>query len=111
VRASDVIFTQTPGSKPVLEHSWLKPHATIIASGSDQPTKNEIPPEVKRGNEGGREGEREGGRKGGAEAWEGKEAERNGGRKERRGGREEGLEEGREGGNDAGEINHPRPRG
>ncbi|TFJ80193.1 hypothetical protein NSK_008479 [Nannochloropsis salina CCMP1776] len=46
VRASDVIFTQTPGSKPVLEHSWLKPHATIIASGSDQPTKNEIPPEV-----------------------------------------------------------------
>ena len=46
VRASDVLFTQTPGSKPVLELSWLKPHATIIASGSDQPTKNEIPPEV-----------------------------------------------------------------
>jgi len=33
VRKGDVIFTQTPGSKPVLELSWLKPHATIIASG------------------------------------------------------------------------------
>jgi ornithine cyclodeaminase/alanine dehydrogenase-like protein (mu-crystallin family) len=25
---------------------WLKPHATIICSGSDQPTKNEIPPAI-----------------------------------------------------------------
>lgn len=33
VRNSDVIFTQTPGSKPVLELGWLRPHATIIASG------------------------------------------------------------------------------
>ena len=41
---SDVIFTQTPGSEPVLEASWLKESgATIIASGSDQPTKQEIP--------------------------------------------------------------------
>lgn len=46
VRAADVIFTQTPASKTVLELDWLKPHATIIASGSDQPTKNEIPVEV-----------------------------------------------------------------
>jgi ornithine cyclodeaminase/alanine dehydrogenase-like protein (mu-crystallin family) len=46
VRAADVIFTQTPASKQVLQHSWLKPHATIIASGSDQPTKNELPSEV-----------------------------------------------------------------
>jgi ornithine cyclodeaminase/alanine dehydrogenase-like protein (mu-crystallin family) len=44
--ASDVIYTQTPGSSPVLEMGWLKPHATIIASGSDQPTKNEIPADV-----------------------------------------------------------------
>lgn len=48
VKASDVLFTQTPGAEPVLELSWLKPHATIIASGSDQPTKNEIPPEVQK---------------------------------------------------------------
>ena len=38
-RSADVIFTQTPGNKQVLEYGWLKPHATIIASGSDQPTK------------------------------------------------------------------------
>ncbi|CAM9106420.1 unnamed protein product, partial [Hapterophycus canaliculatus] len=46
VRQSDVVFTQTPGSETVLEMDWLRPHATIIASGSDQPTKNEIPAEV-----------------------------------------------------------------
>ena len=46
VRGGDVIFTQTPAAKTVLELSWLKPHATIIASGSDQPTKNEIPSDV-----------------------------------------------------------------
>ncbi|KAJ8609339.1 hypothetical protein CTAYLR_009287 [Chrysophaeum taylorii] len=45
-RRSDVIFTQTPGSDPVLELRWLRPHATIIASGSDQPTKQEIPVDV-----------------------------------------------------------------
>ncbi len=44
--SSDVIFTQTPGSTTVLERGWLRPHATIIASGSDQPTKAEIPVDV-----------------------------------------------------------------
>jgi ornithine cyclodeaminase/alanine dehydrogenase-like protein (mu-crystallin family) len=44
---SDVIFTQTPGSSTVLELNWLKESGvTIIASGSDQPTKQEIPTEV-----------------------------------------------------------------
>jgi ornithine cyclodeaminase/alanine dehydrogenase-like protein (mu-crystallin family) len=46
VRNADVVFTQTPGGEWVLEEQWLRPHATIIASGSDQPTKNEIPPEI-----------------------------------------------------------------
>jgi ornithine cyclodeaminase/alanine dehydrogenase-like protein (mu-crystallin family) len=46
VRAGDVIFTQTPASQTVLVYDWLKPNATIIASGSDQPTKNEIPVDV-----------------------------------------------------------------
>ena len=46
VRNADVIFTQTPAAKTVLELEWLRPHATIIASGSDQPTKNEIPSNV-----------------------------------------------------------------
>jgi len=44
---SDVIFTQTPGSSTVLEKDWLKDTGvTIIASGSDQPTKQEIPVDV-----------------------------------------------------------------
>jgi ornithine cyclodeaminase/alanine dehydrogenase-like protein (mu-crystallin family) len=45
-RKSDVIFTQTPASAHVLQLSWLKEKVTIIASGSDQPTKNEIPSDV-----------------------------------------------------------------
>jgi len=44
---SDVIYTQTPGSSTVLEKDWLNPNGvTIIASGSDQPTKQEIPNDV-----------------------------------------------------------------
>lgn len=44
---SDVLFTQTPGSSTVLEKEWLKDSGvTIIASGSDQPTKQEIPNDV-----------------------------------------------------------------
>lgn len=46
VRSGDVVFTQTVGSSVVLEGGWLRPHATIIASGSDQPTKQEIPVDV-----------------------------------------------------------------
>ena len=46
VRNGDVIFTQTPATHQVLKLDWLRPHATIIASGSDQATKNELPPDV-----------------------------------------------------------------
>jgi ornithine cyclodeaminase/alanine dehydrogenase-like protein (mu-crystallin family) len=42
----NVIYTQTPGSETVLELGWLCPGTTIIASGSDQPTKQEIPNDV-----------------------------------------------------------------
>lgn len=46
-KVSDIIFTQTPGSTTVLEKDWLKESGvTIIASGSDQPTKQEIPNDV-----------------------------------------------------------------
>jgi len=46
-KKSDIIFTQTPGSETVLEKDWLNPKGvTIIASGSDQPTKQEIPVDV-----------------------------------------------------------------
>ena len=44
--SSDVIYTQTPGGTTCVESGWLKPHATIICSGSDQPTKQEIPTDV-----------------------------------------------------------------
>ena len=43
---SNVIFTQTTGANTVLELDWLQPATTIIASGSDQPTKQEIPNDV-----------------------------------------------------------------
>jgi ornithine cyclodeaminase/alanine dehydrogenase-like protein (mu-crystallin family) len=43
---SNVIYTQTPGSATVLELDWLQPGTSIIASGSDQPTKQEIPNDV-----------------------------------------------------------------
>jgi ornithine cyclodeaminase/alanine dehydrogenase-like protein (mu-crystallin family) len=42
----NVIFTQTPGSATVLQLDWLKKGTTIIASGSDQATKQEIPNDV-----------------------------------------------------------------
>lgn len=43
---SNAIFTQTTGAETVVELDWLKPGTTIIASGSDQPTKQEIPNDV-----------------------------------------------------------------
>ena len=43
---ADVIVTTTPGTEQCLQKAWLKPHVTIVALGSDQPTKNELPPEV-----------------------------------------------------------------
>jgi ornithine cyclodeaminase/alanine dehydrogenase-like protein (mu-crystallin family) len=45
-RQCNVIYTQTPGSETVLKLEWLCPGTTIIASGSDQPTKQEIPNDV-----------------------------------------------------------------
>lgn len=46
IRHADVIFTQTTGHAVVLDAAWLKPKVTIIASGSDQDTKNELPVDV-----------------------------------------------------------------
>lgn len=43
---SNVIFTQTTGSNHVLKLEHLQPGTTIIASGSDQPTKQELPNDV-----------------------------------------------------------------
>ncbi|KAL3943811.1 MAG: hypothetical protein SGBAC_002104 [Bacillariaceae sp.] len=43
---SNVIYTQTTGSETVVELDWIQKGTTIIASGSDQPTKQEIPSNV-----------------------------------------------------------------
>lgn len=43
---SNVIYTQTTGSDTVVELDWIQKGTTIIASGSDQPTKQEIPSDV-----------------------------------------------------------------
>ena len=43
---ADCIMTSTPGKSTVLELGWLRPHCTIVATGSDQPTKQEIPVDV-----------------------------------------------------------------
>lgn len=43
---SNVIFTQTTGSNHVLKLEHLRKGTTIIASGSDQPTKQELPNNV-----------------------------------------------------------------
>lgn len=43
VRNAEVVFTQTPSTSPVFEASWLKPNATVIASGSDHHLKNQLP--------------------------------------------------------------------
>lgn len=50
-RESNIIFTQNPGSLEVLKKEWLlgkgeNSHSsgvTIISSGTDQPTKQELP--------------------------------------------------------------------
>lgn len=42
----NVIFTQTTGSDHVLQREHLRKGTTIIASGSDQPTKQELPNDV-----------------------------------------------------------------
>lgn len=39
---ANVIFTQTTGAETVVKKDWIKPGTTIIASGSDQPTKQEM---------------------------------------------------------------------
>lgn len=46
VRGADLVLTVTPSRRPLVEASWLEPHATIIAVGSDGPDKQELHPQV-----------------------------------------------------------------
>jgi ectoine utilization protein EutC len=39
---SDVIVTTTPATQPVLRGAWLRPGQTVVAMGSDAPSKREL---------------------------------------------------------------------
>src|SRR3546814_48403 len=41
---SDIVVTTTPATAPLIEAQHLRPGMTVIAMGSDAPTKNEVAP-------------------------------------------------------------------
>lgn len=46
VRGADVVVTITTSSIPVIDGSWVEPHAMVVAAGSNFRNKAEIPPEL-----------------------------------------------------------------
>jgi ornithine cyclodeaminase len=46
VRDADIVVTTTPASTPLVEAEWLSPGTHVTAVGSDEPTKQELAPEV-----------------------------------------------------------------
>ena len=46
VRDADVVITTTPASTPLVQAEWLSPGVHVTAVGSDEPTKQELAPEV-----------------------------------------------------------------
>jgi len=46
VRGAQVVVTMTNSGQPVLEAGWVSPGALVIAAGSNQPTRNELPPDL-----------------------------------------------------------------
>jgi len=46
VRGAQVVVTMTNSGQPVLEAGWVSPGALVIAAGSNQPARNELPPEL-----------------------------------------------------------------
>lgn len=46
VEGADLVVTVTPARQPILEASWLAPHATVVAVGSDGPEKQELAVDV-----------------------------------------------------------------
>lgn len=46
VRDADVVITTTPSSTPLVQAEWLSPGVHVTAVGSDEPTKQELAPEV-----------------------------------------------------------------
>lgn len=46
VRGADVIVTATSSREPVLESEWVQPGALILAMGSNQPNRRELPADL-----------------------------------------------------------------
>lgn len=46
VEGADLVITVTPARRPFIEASWLVPHATVVAVGSDGPGKQELAADV-----------------------------------------------------------------
>jgi ornithine cyclodeaminase/alanine dehydrogenase-like protein (mu-crystallin family) len=46
VRGADVIVTATSSKEPVLESEWVRPGALIVAMGSNQPNRRELPADL-----------------------------------------------------------------
>jgi ornithine cyclodeaminase/alanine dehydrogenase-like protein (mu-crystallin family) len=46
VHEADVVITTTPSTSPLVEAEWLSPGAHVTAVGSDEPTKQELAPNV-----------------------------------------------------------------
>jgi ornithine cyclodeaminase/alanine dehydrogenase-like protein (mu-crystallin family) len=46
VRDAQVVVTMTNSGQPVLEAGWVEPGALVIGAGSNQPARNELPPEL-----------------------------------------------------------------
>lgn len=46
VRSADVIVTATSSKEPVIESAWVQPGALIIAMGSNQPNRRELPADL-----------------------------------------------------------------
>ncbi len=46
IRGADVVVTITTSAEPVLDASWMEPHALVIAAGSNFPNRTEIPADL-----------------------------------------------------------------
>jgi ornithine cyclodeaminase/alanine dehydrogenase-like protein (mu-crystallin family) len=46
VRGADIVITTTPSTAPIVQAEWLDSGTHITAVGSDEPTKQELAPEV-----------------------------------------------------------------
>ena len=46
VRGADVVVTVTTSHNPVIEASWVEPHALVVAVGSNYPNRVEVPAEL-----------------------------------------------------------------